>query len=113
MQVDATQVQEVVRTWVAEAEASASGQPMTIKRGEIRYDWPCSIQLLVGDQTHYVYSRDISTKGIGLTFRHELPEGTIVYVKRDEQDPWIPARVMHCTATVGSHKVGLAFAFDV
>ena len=109
---ETAQARETTLNWMKEARLFGEKDEDVTKRANPRYTWKRPIELLVDDRIFYVYSRDISEDGIGLTCRHRLGEGTYVRVRRDSNDSWVPARVAHCTDTVGAFKVGVELMFD-
>ena len=111
MQADRTEAIDIVRQWVREAQLVGDGDCFAGKRGQPRYPWQRPMELLIGGEVLYVQSRDISIDGLGLFCRRNLPQHDIVQIRRDENDPWVPARVAHVTQTVGGSKVGLDLDF--
>lgn len=110
--VSTSEVREVVANWLQEAKMFGEVDTRDIKRSRRRYSWRRPMELRAGKRMHYIYSRDISEDGIGVVCRSRLGEATQVELRRDENDPWVPARVAHCTQTVGAYKVGIELAFD-
>ena len=114
---DGQEYKETVRRWLKEAEESGETSTYEAKRSSSRYSWNCAMELMVGDDglnndIMYVYTRDISATGVGLTCRQNLPGGTRVVIRRHRTEPWIPARVTHSTESIGAHKVGIEIQFD-
>lgn len=75
--------------------------------------WERAIQLRHKDKVCPASIRDVSPSGIGLTCRLRLKQGDAVFLRELESDPWISCRVAHCTATIGTFKIGVAPTFDV
>jgi hypothetical protein len=109
---ETAQARETILNWMKEARFFGEKDEDVTKRANPRYTWKRPMELLVDDRIFYVYSRDISEDGIGLTCRRRLGEGAQVRVRRDSNDSWVPARVAHCTDTVGAFKVGVELTFD-
>ncbi len=107
-----SEVREVVANWLQEAKLFGEPSSHDIKRSRRRYAWHRPMELRAGKRICYVYSRDISEDGIGVVCRNRLGETTRVELRRDENDPWVPARVAHCTQTVGAYKVGIELSFE-
>jgi hypothetical protein len=105
-------VREIVENWLEEARLFGEPDNHDIKRSCRRYAWHRPMELRAGKRIYYVYSRDISEEGIGLVCRDRLTDATQVELRRDENDPWVPARVAHCTQTVGAYKVGIELTFE-
>ena len=114
---DDQEYKETVRRWLKEAEESGETSTYEAKRSSSRYSWNCAMELVVdgdglNDDIMYVYTRDVSAKGVGLTCRQNLPDGTRVVIRRARTEPWIPARIAHSTESVGTHKIGIELQFD-
>lgn len=109
---DVTESQRTVAEWLACAKSTQRAEPQPSKRSEVRYPWNMPMEMLASEHVHYVHCRDISSRGIGLICRIALCVDQRVYLRRDEQDPWVPCRVAHCTETVGANRVGVELHFD-
>jgi hypothetical protein len=105
--------QDTVRRWLAEARATAPPDTYAARRTEPRYEWHCLLELQVNGKVQYVQTRDISRHGIGINTRLTLEDGQKVMVRREEPDPWIPAKIKRATQTVGGYKVGVGFDLDL
>lgn len=97
---------DTVRKWVDEAAASGEADAYTAKRGEARYDCRWQIDMRLHGLVHKVITRDVSDNGVGLLSEQEVRAGEYIELRRDANEPWIEARVMHSTQTVGRWKVG-------
>ncbi len=102
----------VVQSWLHAAQAEGRVESEPTKRGAFRYLWNQPLELLAGERIHYVHTRDLCDQGIGLVCRPELTEGDTVYVRRNENDPWIRCRVAHVTPTIGAFRTGVELLFD-
>ncbi len=97
--------QEVVQTWLCEAVLE-EGDVYAAKRAEARYAWNSSLEILIDGQALSVRATNISPNGMGLVSRHKLEAGQTVLLRREPSDPWIKARIVHVTQTVGGYKLG-------
>lgn len=110
---DMDRVRETVQAWITEAQECDSDQDAYgSRRDNIRTDWYCQMELLVGDQIVYANARNISGTGIGLICKKPLDAYQEIFVRRDENDPWVPCRVRHVTETIGAAKVGVELSFE-
>jgi hypothetical protein len=106
--------QETLQVWLDEARATAPpATAYSARRAEPRYEWRCLLEMKADGKMHYVQSRDISQGGIGINARLPLHDGDNVLIRRDESDPWIPARITRATQTVGGYKVGVGFDLEL
>lgn len=103
----------IIQQWLEEARASGEADAYDAKRAQRRYAWYQPLELKVGDRIYYINSRDINEEAVGVTCRHELRVGDIVYLRRDASEPWVRSRVKHVTQTVGSYKAGIQLFFDI
>jgi hypothetical protein len=112
--IDMARVRETVQSWIDMAVQAGSEQDTyNSRRGNLRTDWYYPLELLVGDKVYYANARDISETGIGLVCRQSLDVETDIFVRRDENDPWVPCRVRHVTETIGASKVGVEVSFEL
>lgn len=110
---DEARSREVIVNWLEEAKFFGQKDPHAVRRADPRYTWTRPMELMVDGTIHYVYTRDVSRDGVGLTCRERLDDESRVQLRRDSNDPWVPARVVHCTQTVGAFKIGIDLAFEV
>lgn len=108
-----TSPNDTVRRWLEEARASAPPDVYSARRAEPRYEWHCTLEMKAQGKVHYVQTRDISTHGIGINTRLQFDDGESVMIRRDEPDPWVPAKVQRATQTVGGYKVGVGFDLEL
>jgi hypothetical protein len=87
--------------------------PYRSKRGHPRYVWHRTVELLVDSAVVYGRSRDICEAGIGLVCKKRLQEHQRVYIRCDENDPWVPTRVAQVTQSIGEFKAGMELTFEV
>jgi hypothetical protein len=109
---DTTDARRIVQSWLNEARCFGEKDSYEAKRGHPRYTWNRTMELQVDRTMVYVRSRDICETGIGLVCRCVFPEGVPVHIRRNEGDPWVPARVAHVTQTLGAYKVGVELRFE-
>ena len=112
-EIDINMARETIRKWNEMAQAAQGHSPDEFRRDQPRTDWVVPMELNVDGDVLYVRSRDISSEGLGLTCRAKLAEGKLVQVRQDQSEPWVPARIVHVTQTVGGHKVGVTLKFEV
>jgi len=107
---------DTVAAWLQEAEANSGDdsrhEPQPSKRADVRFAWNTAMELMDGEHVHYVHCRDISRSGMGILCRTPFEPGDRVYLRRDERESWVPCRVAHCTATVGTYRMGMELHFD-
>jgi hypothetical protein len=109
---DTSDARRIVQSWLKEARCFGERDSYEAKRGHPRYTWNRTMELQVEDTMVYVRSRDICETGIGLVCRGVFKEGAAVRIRRNEDDPWVPARVAHVTQTLGAYKVGVELQFE-
>ena len=112
-ETDVAMARETIRKWNELAEAAQGKSPDEFRRDQPRTDWVVPMELNVEGDVLYVRSRDISAEGLGLICRAKFSEGKLVQVRQDQSEPWVPARVVHVTQTIGGHKVGVTLKFEV
>jgi len=110
---DEISARQAIINWLEEAKFFGVYDPHVIKRTQVRFEWTRPMEMMVDGKMHYIYSRDINEEGIGLTCRERLHDHSRVHIRRDSNDPWVPARVAHCTQTVGAFKIGIQLVFDL
>lgn len=110
---DMDRVRETVQSWMdAALEGGAEQDTYGSRRDNLRTDWYCQMEVLVGDEIIYANARNISGTGIGLILKKPLDAYQEIFVRRDENDPWVPCRVRHVTETIGAAKVGVELSFE-
>ena len=113
-------VAEVVAAWVSDASGQSAPDVYYGKRQIRRYVWPAAIEVLVNpgsedEERLYVTGQDVSDVGMGLLGRKMLHERATLWLRyADEGDgcPWVPARVVHSTQSVGGYRTGVHFILD-
>lgn len=112
-EIDISMARETIRKWNELAQAALDESSEEFRRDPPRTDWVVPMELNVDGDVLYVRSRDISGEGLGLTCRAKLDEGKLVQVRQDQNEPWVPARIVHATQTIGGHKLGVTLKFEV
>ncbi len=105
-------VRETVERWVKDAAALGDVDSYSAKRAAKRYACHWNVDMKVGHVVHRVTIRDVSDNGIGIVSPVDIGTGRSVSLKRDNDDSWIEARVMHSTLTVGRFKLGALIQFE-
>ena len=103
---------EIVQQWLRGAMLDGEVDAYYSKREHARYSWQQRLEMMAGGKLLYVQARDISAGGVGLVCRQELRLGELVEIRRDAEEPWVPARVAHATATVGAFRTGFELTFE-
>ena len=111
---------QTVTAWVEDAAGQGPGDAYLGKREAARYVWPAAMEVLVdgGDATNrrmYLTGQDVSRVGMGLFGRHKLAIGTKLWLRyADDGDacPWVPARVVRSTLSVGGYRIGAHFDLE-
>lgn len=106
---DPITLRSTIRRWVNDAAARWARQPHDGARRLPRFAWSGWVVLLVDGSTLFADANDISCAGLGVVAEIAVCEEDLVYVGRDPDDPWIPARVRHATARSGAYRMGLEF----
>ena len=111
---------QTVLAWVADAAGQGVGDVYLGKREAVRYVWPGAMEVLVDrgggtKQRLYMTGQDVSRVGMGLFGRHKLAIGTKLWLRyADDGDacPWVPARVVRSTLSVGGYRIGAHFDLE-
>ena len=100
--------------WYVEALEAVDERGVLVKRSEARTPYPEHFDVMVGDNPALLSvpatGVNISGSGMCLVLRTRVPLFTIVRVRPsfgDDDQDWVSGRVIHCTQTVGGHKVGI------
>ena len=100
--------------WYVDALEVVDAQEVLIKRSEARAAFPEHFDVMVGDDPAPLSvpatGVNISGSGMCLVLRRTVPLFTIVRIRPsfgDDDQDWVSGRVIHCTQTVGGHKVGI------
>jgi tetratricopeptide repeat protein/PilZ domain-containing protein len=104
--------QEIVNRWLEEAAALGDEDSYSAKRTAKRFSCYWEIDMKVGHATHRVTARDVSSSGVGIISPVEVGSGRTVELRREPEDPWVRARIVHSTQTVGRYKLGAIIQFD-
>lgn len=115
MALNASEVRSIVKSWITRIREDGQAELDTYsgKRKEPRfYPWSESLQVRVGGEVIIARGENLSSQGIGIACRRELPRGAIVEMRRDGDRDWIPIRIQHATQTVGGFKIGARFLTD-
>ena len=110
----------IIASWVQQARGSGDTDVYPGKREKLRCTWAVPFEVMVvgsggSQRTFYATGRDISEQGLGMFTREQLERGSVVRIRLAEEGqkgPWVPARVAHCTQTVGGYRTGLTFLSD-
>jgi hypothetical protein len=99
-------------TWYVEALDEVDAQGVLVKRSETRTPFPEHFAVMVGDNPALLSVSgtgvNISESGMCLILRTRLDLFTIVRVRpsfSDDDQDWVSGRVIHCTQTLGGHKI--------
>jgi hypothetical protein len=101
-----TDVRETVNKWIQEASSGGDPDVYSAKRGELRHSCNWQVKMRYKGLVHDIILRDVSDNGLGLVTRYEVGSGETVELRRRPEEPWVRARVMHATGTVGKYKLG-------
>ena len=89
------------------------------KRRGLRHEFQTHLDLFkeTTDGSHrkfYIFGKDISADGIGVTCREKLREGEQVVIVLEHEGISLAchARVARCTETISGYQAGLVWAFD-
>lgn len=107
-----SEAREIVSRWVEEAAALGDVDSYSAKRAAKRYSCQWTVEMKVGHAEHRVMVRDVSDTGIGIISPVEIGAGRSVSLRRQHDEPWLEARVMHSTLTVGRYKLGVIIQFE-
>ena len=110
----------VVSHWLARARQSGTPDVYTDKRQDARYTWAACLEVMVVDRSgrqsrFFATGRDICEEGIGIFCWRHLEPGLLAWLRlpsRDEQEPWVRARVRHSTAATGGYYTGVTFLVE-
>jgi len=103
---------DVVQQWLESAMVEGGVDAYYSKREHARYSWHQRLELMAGGEVFYVQARDIGEAGLGLICRQEFSVGEMVQIRREANEPWVLARVVHATATVGAFRTGFELQFE-
>jgi hypothetical protein len=111
---------QLVAEWVTKARHTGKMDVYSGKRDTPRYSWLAPLEITLDRPPELATQfcaagRDISERGVGLLCRHQVPPETHIWLRPVDEGPdssWAPARVVHCTQTVGGYVIGAVFAFD-
>lgn len=107
------EIRSIVQGWIEEAEGGTDTDNYLGKRCEPRlFPWSAVIEVSVDGAVVNGQGINISAQGVGFVCKHELTPKTVVEIRKDGGDCWIPIHIQHCTQSVGSFKVGARFNFD-
>ncbi len=82
------------------------------KRAQPRFHiWSEPLEIRFDDEVFIARGENLGTNGAGVVCRQSLSRGDEVELRCVGEQPWVPARVQHCTQTVGSYKIGLQFLY--
>ena len=109
---EADEARQIVETWLEDARDMGQEEVRPSKRGDRRFLWNQTMELLIDQKVHYVQGRDVCERGVGLVCRVDFPIDGSVHLRRDEQDPWVRCRVAHVTPTIGAYRTGVELLFD-
>jgi len=111
---DATQqLKRIVQAWVREAQADSEPDSYLGKRLLPRFTpWTEPLELRVDGQIFNARGRDICLGGVGFTCKREIARGTLIEMRPDGADYWVPILVTHSTSTVGGYKIGARFVLE-
>jgi hypothetical protein len=108
------QMMKAKPSWYVEALGAVDEQGVLIKRSEARAPYPEHFDVMVGDNPAPLSvpatGVNISESGMCLVLRTRVNLFTIVRVRPsfgDDDQDWVSGRVIHCTQTVGGHKIGI------
>lgn len=98
-----------IRSWLHIAADDATLDIYAGKRLTPRFGWNCAMELQADDGRHFIYAEDICPTSIAVVCKAVIKPGTIVALRRDEPEPWVQARVVQITETLGGFRTGLIF----
>ena len=100
--------------WYVEAIEEVDAQGVMVKRSEMRTPFPEHFAVMVGDAPVPLSVSgtgvNISGSGMCLILRKRVDLYTLVRVRpsfSDDDQDWVSGRVIHCTQTIGGHKIGI------
>ncbi len=115
MALTQSDIHSIVKQWLREIgrDGDWALDLLAGKREELRY-FPWAGRLEVRFENDHLLARgeNLSRQGICFVCKREIPSGTIVEIRRPDEEPWIPVRVQHATQTVGGFKIGGRFLAD-
>ncbi|MEE9294954.1 MAG: tetratricopeptide repeat protein [Phycisphaerae bacterium] len=103
---------DIVNKWLEEAAALGDVDSYSAKRTAKRYSCYWDMEMRVGHAAHRITVRDISDSGVGIISPVEVGAGRTIELRRTQEEPWIEARIMHATLTVGRYKLGALIQFE-
>jgi len=110
----------IVASWLVQARKSGEADIYSGRRQDARYTWSVCLEIMArsgtGLESRFLATgRDVSEEGMGIFCWRRLEPGTVAWIRlpsKDEQSPWVPAKVKHSTATTGGYYTGVTFLFE-
>lgn len=108
----------LINEWLDQCRASGAADAVLRRRKYPRFGTPDDFLIKpdAGEVNHFpdmfVRGYNISSRGLGVLSKWLIHGDTPVLIHREQapqDEPWVPATVVHCTQSCTGYKIGLCF----